>query len=224
LQKNGGFEDTPDAGARSVQVITSGDGYVEFIATETNRTRFCGLTRIASGHNYAAIDFAIKVTDIGIAEVRENNLYQREITYRSGDVFRVAIESGSVKYYKNGVAFYTSARTPAYPLMVDASLINMSCTIANAVIAATGAGILAVDFSGNGLVQGMTLDDHTVAMNKAPYEGVGFARYGLMTGRRDSPLSLRANARRAAQARTELEAIEIQTIEIQTIDARLSIN
>jgi hypothetical protein len=143
LQKTGGFEDTPDAGARSQQVITSGDGYFEFTATETNRTRFCGLTRNVSGTDYAAIDFAIKVTGTGIAEVRENNVYQRETSYRAGDVFRVAVESGVVKYYKNGSLFYTSTRTPSYPLVGDAALINMSCTVTNAVIAATGAGAIA---------------------------------------------------------------------------------
>jgi hypothetical protein len=194
LQKNGGFEDTPDAGARSQQVIASGDGYVEFTATETDRTRFCGLARNAPGHNYAAIDFAIKVTDIGIAEVRENNVYQRETTYRSGDVFRVAIESGSVKYYKNGAVFYTSARTPAYPLMVDAALINMSCTIANAVIAATGTGSLAFDFSGDSFLPARTLNDYLVADNEASDERASFARACLITRRRDSLAGLRASA------------------------------
>ena len=33
-----------DAGAASTQVIASGDGYVEFIATETNRARMAGLS------------------------------------------------------------------------------------------------------------------------------------------------------------------------------------
>ena len=192
LQKNGGFEDTPDAGARSMQVIASGDGYVEFTATEANRTRFCGLTRIASGHNYEAIDFAIKVTDTGRAEVRENNTYQRETTYRSGDIFRVAIESGTVKYYKNGAVFYTSARTPAYPLMVDAALINMSCTIANAVIAATGAGILAFDPGGDGLIPKKAMSSFMVAVNEPLIE-----RAMLDKAREES----RAKAQRRSKAR-----------------------
>jgi hypothetical protein len=185
LQKNGGFEDTPDAGARSQQSIASGDGYVEFTAAETNRTRFCGLTRVAQGHSYEAIDFAIKVTDVGVAEVRENNLYQREITYRGGDVFRVAVESGVVKYYKNGVVFYTSTKTPAYPLMVDASLINMSCTVANAVIAATGAGTLAFDSSGSFLPPKVT-SRPPVARIGLPVQMGGFAGAALMAERRDS--------------------------------------
>ncbi|MFP5260851.1 MAG: fibronectin type III domain-containing protein, partial [Blastocatellia bacterium] len=185
LQKNGGFEDTPDAGARSQQVIAAGDGYVEFTAAETNRTRFCGLTRITQGHNYEAIDFAIKVTDIGIAEVRENNLYQREVSYRSGDVFRVAIESGVVKYYKNGTVFYTSGKTPAYPLMADAALINMSCTVANAVIAATGSGTLAFDLGG-GFPPAKGSGRLFVAINTPPGRMPSFDRAVPIRERRDS--------------------------------------
>jgi hypothetical protein len=146
LQKNGGRDDSPDAGAVSQQKLTSGDGYLEFTAVETNKTRFCGLTRNPSGTEYAAIDFAIKLQGSGIADVRENNVYKGETTYRSGDVFRISVESGVVKYYKNGSVFYTSARPPTYPLVADASLINVSGTVGSAAIAAT-TGTLAADFT-----------------------------------------------------------------------------
>ena len=43
-------------------------------------------------------------------------------TYRAGDRFRVAVEGGIVRYRRNGVLFYTSAVTPAYPLLVDTAL------------------------------------------------------------------------------------------------------
>ncbi len=145
LQKTAGRDDSPDAGAVSQQRLTSGDGYLEFTAVETNKMRFCGLTRNASGTDYSAIDFAIKLAGNGVADVRENNTYKTETTYQSGDVFRISVESGVVKYYKNGSVFYTSARPPAYPLVADASFINVNGTVGNAAIAAT-TGTLAADF------------------------------------------------------------------------------
>jgi Purple acid Phosphatase, N-terminal domain len=147
LQKTSGRDDDSDAGASSQQQIASGDGYVEFTAGVSGKNRFCGLTHSVSGTDFAAIDFAIKLTSFGVAEVRENNTYQSETTYAGSDVFRVAIVGGVVKYFKNGVVFYTSGSAPAYPLRVDAALINLSGTVNNAVISAATGGALAVNLS-----------------------------------------------------------------------------
>jgi len=134
LQKNAGRDDSPDASARSEQSITGGDGFVEFTAVETNKTRYCGLARNSAGADFAGIDFAIKLTATGVAEVRENGAYAGEVKYQTGDLFRIAIEDEQVKYYKNGELFYTSLNAPAYPLVVKASLINLNSRINNAVI------------------------------------------------------------------------------------------
>ena len=134
LQKNGGRDDSPDAGAVSQQSIASGDGYLEFTATQTDKLGFIGLARTPSGTDFNAIDFAIKLTGRGVAEVRENNLYKSELSYSAGDLFRISVESGVVKYYRNGVLFYTSVKAPAYSLFAAASLINMNTTVGSAVM------------------------------------------------------------------------------------------
>ena len=60
-----------------------------------------------------------------------------------------------VKYYRNGVLFYTSAKAPAYSMVAAASLINMNTTVGNAVIS-TGAVAFSVErrslFQGDGLI------------------------------------------------------------------------
>ena len=66
--------------------------------------------------------------------MRENGAYAGEIKYQSNDLFRIAIENGQVKYYKNGELFYTSLNEPAYPLVVKASFINFNSRINNVVI------------------------------------------------------------------------------------------
>ncbi|MFP5262088.1 MAG: hypothetical protein ACLGJB_09305, partial [Blastocatellia bacterium] len=137
LQKIGGRDDAPDAGARSRQSIAAGDAWVEFTAAETNKTRYCGLAAEGSaGTDFAGIDFAIKLTASGSAEVRESGAYAAETTYQSGDSFRIAVEAGHVNYYKNGSLFYTSLNAPTYPLIIKASLINLNASISNAIVSA----------------------------------------------------------------------------------------
>ena len=136
LQKTGGRADTADAGARSRQSITAGDAYVEFTVSEVNRLLYFGLSDGAIGTDFAEIDFAIKLTEFSVAEVRENNTYKAETPYRSGDVFRIADESGVVKYYHNGSLIYVSQQRPSYPLIADAVLIGQGARIDNAVIGA----------------------------------------------------------------------------------------
>jgi hypothetical protein len=139
LQKTSGVNDTSDASARSRQSISSGDGFAEFTATETNKLRFCGLTNSPIGTDYVDIDFAIKLTDFGVAEVRENNLYKAETPYRTGDVFRITVDGGVVRYSKNGLGFHVSSNAPGYPLVVQAAFISLGGSIENTLL---GAGLM----------------------------------------------------------------------------------
>ena len=59
LQKSGGCEGCLDSGGNSQQTIASGDGYFEFTATETNRSRYLGLSNIAT-HDYHQIQLGNK--------------------------------------------------------------------------------------------------------------------------------------------------------------------
>src|SRR5262249_18065771 len=115
------------------QQISSGDGYLEFTASETTTLRFVGLSTGNTGTASAEIKFAIKLQS-GVAEVRESGSAQTNTSFVTGDVFRVAVESGIVKYYKNGALFYTSGLAPTYPLLVDSTLASLNASITNAVI------------------------------------------------------------------------------------------
>jgi hypothetical protein len=126
-----------NGGATSAQRIESGNGYVEFTATETNTYRWAGLSNGNSGTGYEDVDFAINLTSYGVnggfvANIHENGVYKGDTTYNSGDVFRVAVEGGAVKYYKNGSLIYTSAKVPTYPLIVDTAFGEAGATVTNA--------------------------------------------------------------------------------------------
>lgn len=140
LEKTAGRDDTADAAAKSQQLITAGDAYLEFTAGQNNKLLYSGLTNAAIGTDFTEIDFSFKLTDYNVAEVRENNVYKGEVPYSAGDVFRIADEGGIVKYYHNGSLLYTSIQRPTYPLIADTVLVAMNARINSAVI-----GALAID-------------------------------------------------------------------------------
>lgn len=154
-----------NAGAVSTQTITSGDGYVEFTASETNLARFCGLGNGDSGQNYTDIEYAIQLTASdgtnGVWVFESGNLRGNFGTYSAGDKFRVAVEGGVVKYYKisgaNQTLLYTSTVTPSYPLLVDTSLYSTSSTVTNAVLSngppVSFTNVTGVSVSGNTLTK-----------------------------------------------------------------------
>jgi predicted amidohydrolase len=134
LTKTSGCDGCQDAGAISVQSIASGDGYVELSASELTTYRLVGLSRGNTDTGGGDIDFGVAFTPwASIVEVRENGVYRAETSYAPGDVFRIAVESGVVNYYRNGVRFYGSSKAPAYPLNVDTSFVTMGGTL-NAVV------------------------------------------------------------------------------------------
>src|SRR5207247_1038188 len=51
-----------------------------------------------------------------------------------GDVFRIAVVAGTVRYYKNGRLLYISGLAPAYPLTVGTALISRGATVTNVII------------------------------------------------------------------------------------------
>lgn len=133
VKKTRGCDGCADAGAVSQQRITSGSGYFEFTVSETTSLRYVGLTSGTSVIDTAGISYALKLVN-GYAEVRERGQYRKDIRVTTGDVLRVAVQSGVIKYSKNGTVFYTSTVPAAYPLRVDAALLNLNATVTNAIV------------------------------------------------------------------------------------------
>ena len=137
LQKTNGCDGCADAGAVSTQQLASGDGHVEFTATEPTGLRFIGLSAGNQGTSAVEIRHAIRF-DAGYAEVRESGMYRSDTPFATGDVFRIAVSGGIVQYSRNGTIFYTSQVAPAYPLLVDTSFSTMNTTVANVVVSFGG--------------------------------------------------------------------------------------
>jgi hypothetical protein len=139
IQKTGGCDGCEDSGATSAQQFT-GNGYVEFTASETTTQRAIGLSSGNKNTSYADIDFAIALwnSNGGYVEIYENDVYKAgTVSYSPGDVFRIEVDQGVVRYLKNGSVFYTSQKKPKPTLLADISLRGAGSTLVNAVIAKT---------------------------------------------------------------------------------------
>jgi hypothetical protein len=133
VTKTSGCDGCNDAGAISQQKITAGDGYAQFTADANGPLRTTGLTQSFAISSPATIAWGVRFQG-SVAEVREGGSYKADTSFVAGDVFRVAVQSGVVRYSKNGAVFYTSQLAPAYPLVLAAALSNRPSTVSNAMI------------------------------------------------------------------------------------------
>jgi hypothetical protein len=139
LQKNGGCQGCPDAGAVSSQVI-SGDGFADVTVGEPNTFWYAALTRTMDPAQPANFDYAFRFNGAGHADVVEHGIYKGGDTpVNAGDVFRIAVVGGRVQYLRNGAVLYQSQITPQFPLALTVSLGSVGTTVRNARIEPNGA-------------------------------------------------------------------------------------
>ena len=105
LQKTSGCDGCPDAYAIS-QAQFSANGAVSWAAKEAQTLRLIGLSTVTGVTTQPS--FAIRLQS-GVAEVREQGAYKSDTAFTAGDSFGIAVDSGVVRYTKNGTVFYTSA-------------------------------------------------------------------------------------------------------------------
>jgi hypothetical protein len=122
------------SGAVSVETITS-SGYVEFTSAENTCYKAAGLSNGDTTQHYNDIDYAVYLMSNGNIRVYESGALRGNFgPYAAGDVFRVEVSAGTVRYSRNGTVFYTSLVAPTFPLAVDTSLYNNGATIENVVL------------------------------------------------------------------------------------------
>jgi hypothetical protein len=174
------------AGAISSRVLARGNGSIEFAVGESNTGRMCGLSHGDANASYTDIDFALYPAADGIVYVYEAGISRGSFgSYAAGDRFRVAVESGAVRYYRNDALLYTSAKPISYPLLVDTSLYTPGATIQAPVLRGVLASNVAwqnlvqATASGNGLTRGNNEPawDAGASSGKAIVSGDGFMEF-----------------------------------------------
>ncbi len=128
------------AGAFSEQSIPAGeDGWLEFVAYETGKSRMIGLADQNVNVHYNTIDFAFYLNGTTV-NIRENGIDKGNVgTFIASDVFRIERRSGKISFLKNGRVVYASTTPSSTALYADCSLNALSGKVAHATIG-TGAG------------------------------------------------------------------------------------
>ena len=107
----------------------------KFTAGAYNKAATIGLTHRDSSKSYTDIDFSILFSGYRYY-VYENSAKKWTSGHRGwsphNDVFEVRVNNvGNVEYVRNRVVFYTSSRTPDYPLLVDTSFATVGAELTN---------------------------------------------------------------------------------------------
>jgi hypothetical protein len=136
LEKTSGTDNAEDAGAVSAQEVTSGPVAVQFRVAEISKFRFLGLSSSPTWTGATGMDYSWRLQS-GSGEVYENNRWRHTGPIVGGDLLRIAVDAGVVRYYRNGSMVYTSTRVPAYPLRVHASIIDLHGTVKDATLTAS---------------------------------------------------------------------------------------
>ena len=124
-----------NAGAVSSKVLAAGDGSFELTASETTTARMIGFSSSDFDQSWRTLDFALYLSPIGELAIYESGAYRGSVgSYATGDVLRVAVESGVVSYWNGGVLLYTSLAVPVLPLAVDAALSTPGATLTDVVV------------------------------------------------------------------------------------------
>jgi hypothetical protein len=139
-----------DGGAASWNTV-SNNGYLQFIASETNKARMIGLSTTNANSSYTTIQYAFYLLNNGTVQVYESSNYKGGFgSYNTNDVFKIAVESGVVKYYQNNSLLYTSSVPPTFPMLVDVSIKESGGTILNAITSNYNLGVFTATASNAG--------------------------------------------------------------------------
>jgi hypothetical protein len=121
-------------GARSVQTIDSRGGYIEFTPSSGSHL-FAGLgTHLTSSTAYSEIEFAFGFWPDGGWDIREGGVYRAEGHFLAGDRFKLSVEAGAVKDYRNGALVFSSAASPEFPLVFDVAMLSASASLGGATL------------------------------------------------------------------------------------------
>jgi hypothetical protein len=189
IVKNGGVDLAWDSSGVSTLAIQSGNGYAQTTVDALNQWRMFGLAHNNSTHSYTDIDFAMFLKADNKISIYELGQWKADlaISFGVGDILRVSVENGYVKYYKNGQVIYSSGGTPYYPLWFDTSLASIGGRIGNAYLGGDDLGAVTwdplsaqnVEIRGNSLRKTGGVDlawDASAASVRKLWSGNGYAQ------------------------------------------------
>lgn len=139
-----------NGGASSFNTVKNG-GYFEFRVQETNRRRAVGLSHNNANAHLNSIQYAFYLESNGNLRIYESGSNRGTFgSIQTGDLLRIAVEEGEIKYYRNGDLLRTANSAPALPLRVDVSIYREGGTVTDATVVHPTSGVFAASASGAG--------------------------------------------------------------------------
>lgn len=108
------------ASASSSQTL-GGDGRFEFVVNNTGANPWTNAMRVCLNSGSidvlqpASMEYCAAIGG-GYSSVYVQGRWSWDTAIQVGDVLAIAVESGRVKFYRNGTPYYTSTLAPTYPL------------------------------------------------------------------------------------------------------------
>jgi len=148
-----------DGNIESVDKI-SGNGFVEYTVTATDKINMIGLSDPTGtlSFGFDKIDYAIYTgtgTDKRVYIYQEgvNTSYSPAVYFESGDTFRVERDGTTIRYKKNGIEFASAVNVTTNDLMADGSLYALGSYIKDLYLAdiniIEGQALQTVDYNYN---------------------------------------------------------------------------
>ncbi|MFN5831465.1 MAG: hypothetical protein ACK46R_12005, partial [Bacteroidota bacterium] len=170
-------------GAASWNTV-SNNGYLQFTVSETNTLRMIGLSSTNANSNFNTIQYAVYLRNDAQFEVYESGSGRGVFgTYATNDIFRIAVDAGVVRYFRNGNLFYISTIAPTLPLLVDVSINSVNGTVTNAIVSNYNTGTFtanAINVGTNPVYQ-WKLNGSNVGINSNNYTNTNLANNDVIT-------------------------------------------
>ncbi|HQO58656.1 MAG TPA: fibronectin type III domain-containing protein [Candidatus Omnitrophota bacterium] len=143
LTKTSSYSSSWEVGGAASAQWFNGDGAVDFLVTQYNTERVCGLSNYNKDSKNTTIGYGIYLKGLGTLSVIENGV-NRNIAgayYSINDRLAVERIGTTVTYKKNEVVFYTSTLSSTGPLLVDAAIRTTNGVIADVMLRGMTAGV-----------------------------------------------------------------------------------
>src|SRR5262245_59509587 len=93
-----------NAGYSSFESI-SGDGYIDFVVTETNTDRMVGLSTIDTDQNFTTIEYAFYFDSANVLRIYQSGSHQGGFGSLTANITQLRIKRNgtSIEYYKDDI-------------------------------------------------------------------------------------------------------------------------
>lgn len=171
-------------GNASSHNLVHNEGAFSFKTGENNRAKAVGLSHTDSGNDRASIEYCFFLESNGNLRIHESGADRGNVgTYSINDSLSIAVEAGTVKYYRNGDLLRISTVEPSLPLIADVSLYSLQSSITEARIINLSSAAFTANFDNAGdnpFIQ-WKVNKANVGSNSATYLHEAFSNGDVIT-------------------------------------------